>query len=110
MKVNPKILNQLGLAMRAGKLLSGEENVLKAVRAGQARLVFVASDASENAKKKYRDKCNTYHVRLTEALGRAQMGESIGKDERVVLAVTDKGFVNMMLKCLEEPAEVENIE
>ncbi|MFD2613047.1 L7Ae/L30e/S12e/Gadd45 family ribosomal protein [Paenibacillus gansuensis] len=106
----PKLLNQLGLALRAGKLLSGDENVLKAVRSGSAKLVFVAHDASDNAKKKYRDKCRSYQVLHTEELSREQLSVSIGKEDRVVLAVTDPGFAKMMMKCLEQPAEVENIE
>lgn len=108
--MNSKLLSYLGLAMRAGKLVTGDENVLKAVRSGQAKLVFLAYDASDNAKKKYRDKFNSYHVTHTELIGRDQLGSSIGKEDRVVVAVTDHGFAKMMKKCLEQPAEVENIE
>jgi ribosomal protein L7Ae-like RNA K-turn-binding protein len=47
-----KILNMLGLARRAGKLVTGEELVVDEVRKQKAKLVFVASDASENTRKK----------------------------------------------------------
>lgn len=40
------------MAMRAGKLVTGDETVLKAVRSGKAKLVLVAGDASDNTKKK----------------------------------------------------------
>ncbi len=49
---NQKFLNLLGLAMRAGKLVTGEELTLKDIRANKAKFVFVAQDASENTRKK----------------------------------------------------------
>ncbi|MEW9107630.1 ribosomal L7Ae/L30e/S12e/Gadd45 family protein, partial [Paenibacillus sp.] len=39
-----KVKSQLGLAQRAGKLTTGDEIVLKAIRNKQARLVIVAAD------------------------------------------------------------------
>ena len=56
----------LGLAQRAGKLISGEELVIKAVQSGQARLVFLANDAgSSNVTKKTTDKCNYYNIEVS---------------------------------------------
>lgn len=37
-----KLMSQLGLAQRAGKLVTGDEIVLKAIRGSQAQLVIVA--------------------------------------------------------------------
>ncbi|MFC3746336.1 L7Ae/L30e/S12e/Gadd45 family ribosomal protein [Paenibacillus sp. GCM10012306] len=95
-----KALSYLGLAMRAGKLVTGDEIVLKAVRSSEAKLVVVAGDASENTKKKFRDKCGTYDIPLVIAFHRDILGASIGKDQRVVLAITDKGFAEMISKQL----------
>ena len=36
--MNPKFFNQLGLAMRAGKLVTGDEGVFKAIRSGKPKL------------------------------------------------------------------------
>ena len=47
MKQN-KTLSMLGLARRAGKVVSGEFSVEKAVKSGKAYLVIVAEDASDN--------------------------------------------------------------
>ncbi len=109
-RMNNKALNYLGLAMRAGKLVSGDEGVLKAIRSGEAKLVVVAEDASAGTKKKFRDKCHSYGVFLVECFGRTQLGSSIGKNDRVVVAVTDAGLAQMIEKCLEKRVEVENIE
>lgn len=93
---NNKALSALGMAMRAGKLATGDEIVLKAVRAGKAKLVIIAGDASDNTKKKFRDKCASYQVKLVEAYDRESLGRAIGKPERVVLAVTDVQFAGLI--------------
>ena len=59
--LNKQVASLLGLAMRARKLATGE-SALKAVQSQQARLVLIATDASDNTKKKYIDKCTYYHV------------------------------------------------
>ncbi|UHA73895.1 L7Ae/L30e/S12e/Gadd45 family ribosomal protein [Paenibacillus sp. 481] len=105
-----KLFSQLGLARRAGKLATGDEIVLKAIRSKEAKLVFVAENASDNTKKKFRDKCRTYGVPLVIGFDRVQLGVSVGRPERVVLAVTDKGFANMMQNGLKSMSEVEYIE
>lgn len=105
-----KFLSSLGMAMRAGKLITGDEIVLKAVRKGEAQLVIIAGDASPNTKKKFRDKCSTYGVQLAEAFDRDQLGKAIGKPERVVLAVTDAKFGKMIAGHLSQNSEVDHIE
>ena len=45
-----RILNLIGLAMKAGKVVSGEFSVEKCIKSGKARLVIIATDASENTK------------------------------------------------------------
>ncbi|WP_309122985.1 ribosomal L7Ae/L30e/S12e/Gadd45 family protein [Paenibacillus sp.] len=102
-----RTLSYLGLALRAGKLESGDEGVMKAVRSRTALLVFVANDASDNAKKKYRDKCDFYGVPFSLAFDRQELGQSIGKADRVVVAVTDKGLSELVRKSLANHAEVE---
>ncbi|HFM9816145.1 ribosomal L7Ae/L30e/S12e/Gadd45 family protein, partial [[Eubacterium] siraeum] len=51
-----KISNLLGLAQRAGRIISGEELVVKAIQDGKAKLVFLAHDAGPNLTKKIQDK------------------------------------------------------
>lgn len=51
-----KAMNLIGLAMRAGKLITGEELTIADIRKQKAKIVFVANDASENTKKKVKDK------------------------------------------------------
>ena len=56
MTQNSKVLSMLGLAAKAGKVASGEFSTEKEVKSGNACLVIVAEDASDNTKKLFRNK------------------------------------------------------
>ena len=90
----------LGLANRAGKIASGEEQVLKEIRKRKAKLVILAGDASENTAKKFQDKCSYYQIPLKTAPDRFSLGSALGKPERVVVAVLDEGFANGLMAFL----------
>lgn len=87
-----RVLSHLGLCVRAGQLVTGEELVLEVVRNGKAKLVILTTDASDNTAKRIQDKCAHYEIPMVVAFTRGQLGDAIGKAERVVVAVTDKGF------------------
>ena len=77
-----KIYSMIGLAMKAGKLTSGEFSTEHAVKAGKAYLVIVSETASENTKKKFRNMCTYYEVPLyffgeKETLGHAMERSSV---------------------------------
>ena len=48
---NDKVLSMLGLACKAGRPVGGEFSVEQSVRGGQAFLVVIDGDVSENTKK-----------------------------------------------------------
>ena len=57
MKTNEdKIYSFLGLATRAGKIVSGDDSTLLELKRGNVKLVIVAEDASDNTKKLFKDK------------------------------------------------------
>lgn len=92
--LNKQVASLLGLAMRARKLATGE-SALKAVQSQQAHLVFIASDASDNTKKKYIDKCTYYHVDYYVSTSE-ELSNSVGKINRMAIAVLDAGFAKSM--------------
>lgn len=92
-----KGLNLLGLAQGAGKLLSGESIVLEAIRKKEAKLVVFASDASDNTKKQFLNKCEYYDVPVLILFLKAEISKAIGK-ERTVCAFTDDGFAKSFQK------------
>ena len=98
---NNKILSLVGLATKAGKTVSGEFSTEKAISNFSAHLVIVAEDASENTKKKFRDKCEFYEVLFHLYGTRETLGRAMGKQERASLAVTDEGFADALHKLIE---------
>ena len=47
-----KALNYIGLAKKAGSIEVGETNTGAAIRAGKGRILILASDASDNARRR----------------------------------------------------------
>ena len=82
----------LGLAMKAGKIASGEFQTERAVKEGKAFLVIVAETASENTKKKFRNLCSYYEVPYLFYGEKEELGRAIGRDYRSSLAVCDRVF------------------
>lgn len=99
MKNEQKALNLLGLATRAGKLVSGEELTIKQVRSENARVVIIASDASENTRKKVSDKCQHYEIPYTVQFTKIELSQAIGK-ERTIICLTDAGFAKKIRELL----------
>jgi len=96
------VLSLLGMAVRARRAVKGSDNTLKAIQSGQATLVLLAHDAGPNITKKMRDKCSFYHIPLVATFCRVELGHACGRDESVVVAVTDPGFATKMLEYVGE--------
>ncbi len=89
---NNKLLSLLGIAMKAGKIASGEYATENEVKTGGAYFVIIAEDASNNTKKKFTNMCEFYQVPYTYYGTREILGHTIGKEFRATLAVLDGGF------------------
>ena len=97
-----KIFSLLGLATRAGRLVSGEFMTQKAVKEGRAQRVWRGAEASANTKKNFRNMCEYYRVPYYEYGTKEELGHAMGKEMRASLAVTDGGFAQNLKKHLEE--------
>lgn len=95
------ILSLLGLAKKSGNIVSGEFSTEKAIKARKACLVIVASDASDNTKKMFTDKCAFYNIPIFFYSDKISIGHSLGLEFRTSVAVTDSGFANSLIKKLE---------
>lgn len=93
-----RVLNMIGLAQKAGKVVSGEFMTEKAVKTGTACLVILAEDASDNTKKKFRNMCEFYEVDYREYAPKDHLGHSMGKEFRASLAITDEGLAQAVRK------------
>lgn len=108
---NDKIFSLLGLAKKAGKLKSGEFSVETEIKKGKAKLVVVASDSSENTKKKYNDYCSFRKVPIFFYGDKESLGKCIGAEFRAAVVVTDEGFANGIIKAFgNSQSDVEVVE
>ena len=97
-----RIFSMIGMAMKAGKVVSGEFATEKAVKTGKAWMVIVSEAASENTKKMFRNMCTFYEVPMYVYGTKEDLGHSMGKEFRASLAVTDEGFAKSIKKRLNE--------
>lgn len=91
-----QVLNLIGLCQRARKLVSGEMFCLEKIKSKEAKLVFLASDAGVNTQKRVRDKSSFYEIPLIDDLSTDDLSKAIGKNNRKVIAIIDKGFAEKM--------------
>ena len=91
------ILNLLGLATRAGKIVSGEDIVIDTMRKKKAKIVFLGNDCSDNTLDKFKKKCFFYKTELNTMFSSEEISHSIGKN-RMVIALTDEGFYKTIKK------------
>ena len=95
------ILNMLGLALRAGRLEVGEEPVGAVCRARDCRLIIVARDAADNTFRRVRHfadagQCLWISVPFTKD----ELGGAVGRTSCAMLALTDIGFAESIVKKL----------
>ena len=98
-----KTLKFLGLMRRANALQVGENNTGEAVRAGKAKLLLLASDASENAKKRAESFVGGRSCLLLELpFTKEELSSALGLGGCSMAAVTELGFANALIKRLQE--------
>ncbi|PTE42568.1 hypothetical protein BUY79_08190 [Staphylococcus equorum] len=100
--IKEKIVNFLGLAMRAGKVKTGESVIINDLKNNKLKLVIIATDASDNTMKVMQNKCESYHISLRIFGTRAELGQALGKAERVNIGITDQGFAKKLLSMIDE--------
>ena len=96
-----KLLNLIGLAKKAGKLEVGEEPVGAAARSKHARLILIASDAADNTRRRAlhfgeAGECICLEIPPTKE----DLGRALGRTSCALLALTDIGFAEAIVKKL----------
>jgi ribosomal protein L7Ae-like RNA K-turn-binding protein len=91
----------MGLARRAGGVAAGTEAVREAIRAGQARLVVVATDASPAQSAKVRRTIAGHPVPHVSWGSRFELGAAVGLAPLSAIAVTNSRLAIQMLELLE---------
>lgn len=81
-------LRLLGLARRAGAVAPGTDLARRAVRAGEARLILMAGDASEAQLEKVRTVLRSRPVPSATLADRSTLGAAVGRGPVSAVAVT----------------------
>lgn len=97
-----KIYSFLGLARKAGKVISGDETCERTIRSGKACLVIIAENASNNTKKKFADMCLHRDTEIRLFGDKELLGKCIGKDIRSVVCVLDYGFAGQLIRKIDD--------
>lgn len=97
--MNSKFLSMLGLAKRAGALITGTDLVTKALPSGKIKLVIYAENSSQNTEKKITDKCKFYNTRCVKTdYNGEEIAHAIGKLSSVcVIGINDENFSKELL-------------
>ena len=110
-----KALNYMSLARRGGRIELGEEPCGGAARAGHARLIIVAGDASPHTWRRAKSyAAGTDQQCLRVPFSKDEMGEAIGRTSLAMAAFTDPAMALAFVKALEQREEyrevLENLE
>ena len=98
-----KALNYMSLAKKARLIELGEEPVGAAARAGQARLIVVASDASDHTwrrAKSYAAGTDQQCIRIAQT--KDEMGLAVGRTSLAIAAFTDASMALAFVKALDD--------
>lgn len=97
-----KVYSMLGLCMKAGKLKAGADVCIDNIKSGNVYLVIIAEDASPSTIEKFKyitDECNTPMILYGL---KDELSTAIGKDNKVIFAITDEGFSKRILELVKE--------
>ena len=99
-----KALNYLALARKAGLIELGEEPVGATARAHHARLVLVASDASDHTWRRAQSYvAGTQQQLIRIPYDKEQMGQAVGRTSLAMAALTDPAMALAFVKALGQP-------
>ncbi|MCR5665122.1 MAG: 50S ribosomal protein L7 [Oscillospiraceae bacterium] len=97
-----KTLNLLGLMRKAGAIQIGEDNSGTAVHGGKAKLLLLAADASDNARRRAEGFVNGRRTQLIELpFDKEELSQRLGSGSFAMAAVTDLGFAQALMQLLE---------
>lgn len=120
--VNSKILTLLGFAMKAGKLETGTDKICDEIRRhgipseddsvkgySSHGIVVIASNASENTKKRIVNACKYYRIEFyISNLSQTDIADRIGKASAAACATFDRGFADGIRKAIMLPKSLKS--
>ena len=100
-----KVLSLIGMAKKAGKLITGTDMAVDAIRnkRDKVKLLFCSADASQTTVKRIRNTSEYYKIPLcTLDFDKTELARIVGNryGQTSVIAVTDEGFAKAMIEKL----------
>lgn len=101
-----KALNLLSLARKGGRIEVGEEPVAAAARACHARLVVVASDATDHTRRRAKSVvAGSGQQCITLPFTKDELGAALGRTAVAVAALTDPALALAFVRALDNPGQ-----
>lgn len=97
---NQKVCGLLGIATKAGKIVAGTDICLQEIEKKNIKLIVLATNASDRTKKIFKEKCKDFNVEIYEGLTIEELSNSIGKANKAIIGIKDKGFAQAINKII----------
>ena len=95
------VLSFLGLATKAGKVVSGDRASRIYINKGKAHLIIIADDAVDRTLKEFTYLSEQYNISIRSYGNKEALGQIIGKKNRAVIIVKDKSFANRLIEMID---------
>ena len=105
-----KIASYLGLARRAGKLLSGYRTCAGSIGKGSIKLIILAEDTSQNTKDKFVSLCGRHGIPCKNYASTDALSDMTGLSGRGIYGITEVNFAEAMVKEIENEQIMLNME
>lgn len=100
--MDKKIYQFIGLCMKAGFALSGNEQVTDKLKKGKGELLLIAKDNSLSTKNEYSKLAEKYGINYMFFGEKEKIGHALGKSIRSAVLIMDKGFAEALRKKLND--------
>lgn len=95
-----RIQSLLGLASKAGQIVSGTAGVEAAIKRRHVELVICATDLSEKTLKNFRFWCESGQIKFFCYGTREELGHWIGRPERGIVGIVSREFASALAEAL----------
>lgn len=95
-----KVYGLLGIASKAGKIISGTDIILESLEKNKVKLVIIAEDASCKTIKNMKYYCDKKNVEVIIYGNIEENSKSIGKHNRATIGVLDKNLADAIKKLI----------
>lgn len=95
-----KIISMLGMSYQAKKIITGEDALRRSIRENKVKLLIIASDASDNTKKRLINSAKHYGVNYYIFSTKHELSICLGGKTRSAIGILDKNFTNILDKLI----------